>query len=225
MIKTRSDSTVELIEWNATDVSVARSAKVSYGKDMDPRLEDEAHVSGLIGFLVREKHLSPFDHGSATFLVETPIFVAREIFRHRSSQFSEISGRYTKWDFEFYVPSTERPIVQAGKAGNYSFESGTNTQHALIIKGFEKAYGEALNTYEQLLDAGVAKEVARDCLPLGMYTRFYFTLNIRNLMHFLNLRGSGNPQALYEIREVADKMEEFFKEQMPLTHKAWKENQ
>ena len=222
MIKTRSDSTVELIEWNATDVSVARNAKVSYGKDVDPRLEDEAHVGGLINFLIREKHLSPLDHGTATFLISTPIFVSREIVRHRSGQYSEISGRYTKWDFEFYVPDSTRPVVQAGKAGQYLFEKGTNTQHGLILKGFERAYSEALETYEQLIDAGVAKEVARDVLPVGLYTRMYVTYNIRNLMHFLDLRGSD--QALYEIREVSDKMEAIFKEQMPLTYKAWKEN-
>lgn len=222
MIRTRTDSNVELVEWNATDKSVARNAKVSYGKDTDPRLEDDSHVGGLINFLIREGHMSPFDHGSATFMIETPIFVARELFRHRTGQYSEISGRYTKWNMEFYVPSSDRPVVQNGKAGDYSFEKGTNTQHALIVKGFDRAYSEALATYEQLLEAGVAKEVARDVLPLGMYTRFYVTFNIRNLMHFMNLRGAD--QALYEIREVSDKMEAIFKEQMPLTYKAWKEN-
>ena len=222
MVKVRSDSSVELINFMGGDDSVAMSAWVSFGGDDDARLADRDRVKGLINFLMREGHMSPFESSTITFVVSTPLFVAREIQRHRTASYNEISGRYAKWDFEFYVPSTERPIVQAGKAGNYSFESGTDTQHALIIKGFEKAYGEALNTYEQLLEAGVAKEVARDVLPLGMYTRFYVTFNIRNLIHFLNLRSTD--QALHEIREVANKMESIFEDNMPLTYKAWKEN-
>ena len=212
-----------LVSSNASDLDVARSAKVSFGAHEDERLQDEKYIAGLINFLVREKHMSPLEHSHFTFYIETPIFVQREAFRHRTAAFNEISGRYSKWDFEFYVPPAERPIVQAGKAGNYSFVNGTNTQHALIIKGFERAYGEALDVYEQLLDAGVAKEVARDVLPVGVYTKFYMTVSARNLMHFLELRTS--EQALYEIREVAEQMEEIFKEKMPLTYKAWKENQ
>lgn len=219
---TRSGSDVTLVNWNGTDRDVARAAKVSFGKDEDPRLDDEAHVKGLINFLIREGHWSPFDHGTATFLIQTPIFVAREQFRHRTGQYNEISGRYAAWDFEFYVPDTTRPVVQQGKAGQYRFTSGTPDQHAMIITKFANSYQKAIESYNDLLDAGVAKEVARDVLPLGLYTKYYATYNVRNLMNFIRQRS--DEQALYEIREVANKMERHLEENMPFTYSAWKEH-
>lgn len=221
-MKKLSNSTVELVTWAGDDKSIARNAKVSFGKDTDPRLEDDAHVAGLINFLIREKHMSPFDHGVATFLVETPIFVAREFMRHRTGQYNEISGRYTKSDLQMYVPNISRPLVQVGKAGDYKFGPGTADQHELADSLVESAYLSAIESYERMLEAGIAKEVARVVLPVGMYTRFYATFNIRNLMHFLNLRTADN--ALYEIREVAKSMEAEFEKNMPLTYKAWKEH-
>lgn len=215
-------STVELINWNGTDVDVARNAKVSYNKDLDERLNDPAHVKGLINFLIREGHMSPFDHGTATFLVETPIFVAREFMRHRTGQFNEISGRYSTWDFKFYVPNPDRPLVQEGKAGDYRFVPGSNEQYATVLKSFEKVYNVQIEEYEKMIAMGIAKEVARDVLGLNLFTRFYATFNTRNLMHFLNLRTADN--ALYEIREVADAMEAHFEENMPHTYAAWRAN-
>lgn len=223
-VKLRSGSDVELVDFMGGDRKVAMSAKVSYGKDQDDRLNDDSHVKGLVNFLLRERHMSPFESSVFTFRVTTPIFVSREIVRHRSSAFSEISGRYSAWDFEFYVPNVYRPLVQQGRAGDYKFTCGTSDQYARVVKGFESSYQKSLDTYHDLLDSGVAKEVARDVLPSGLYTHLYVTVSARNLMHFLGLRGDANDGALYEIKEVANQMETHLRDKMPYTYAAWKEH-
>lgn len=213
-----SESRVELIKHNASDLDVARAAWVSnFGEDA--REKDGARVKGLINFLYRERHMSPFEHGSFTFFVDTPIFVAREFMRHRTASYNEVSGRYTELKPKFYVPSEARPLVQQGKVGNYYFVPGSEEQTATVVEETSKAYGFAWQMYQYMLEAGVAREVARNVLPVGIMTQFYVTMNPRNLMQFLNLRNA--PNALYEIREVAEKMETLFAEAMPYTYEAY----
>lgn len=196
------------------------SAWVSFGNDDEERLEDRAKVKGLINFLYRNQHMTPFESSVFTFRIKTPIFVARELFRHRSASYNEWSGRYSQMVPEFYVPNANRPLVQQGKPGDYYFVAGNADQHALILKNQEVAYRAAWSSYETLLEAGVAKEVARNTLPLATYTYFYVTMNARNLMHFLTLRNDSH--ALYEIREVAKQMESILKDKMPLTYDAYR---
>lgn len=217
-IKFRSDNTVQFVDMMGDDARVARAAWVSYGRDK--REAEPGRVEGLINFLMREKHMTPFEQVTFTFRIETPIFVAREFFRHRSASYNEMSGRYTVMPYDFYLPNSDRPLVQTGKAGDYTFTEGNYQQYALVDGVFRRVIGEAVNAYECMLSAGVAKEVARDILPLGTYTHFYVSMNARNLMHFLNLRTES--QALYEIREVAGQMEAIFEQELPLTAKAWK---
>lgn len=220
-IEYSSTPDVELIDFMGGDNSVAMSAWISFGNDREERLADQGRVEGLINFLYRNDHHTPFESSVFTFRVSTPIFVARELFRHRSASYNEWSGRYSEMIPRFYLPTQDRPLVQAGKAGNYHFVAGSEEQFDVIDANYNIAYQTAWSAYQSMLDAGIAKEVARNVLPVGVYTQFYVTMNARNLMHFLTLRTA--PNALYEIRQVAGEMEKHLQEKMPLTYKAYKE--
>lgn len=217
-IITQSESEVDLIEFMGGDDRVCTSARVSFGND--ERLKDKGASEGLINFLYKNQHMTPFESSVFTFRIRTPIFVAREFFRHRSASYNEWSGRYSEMSSEFFVPDSDRPLVQAGKPGDYYFIAGTEEQYESVLKNTLKAYEVAWEAYQNMLDDGVAKEVARNVLPLGIYTYFYVTMNARNLMHFLNLRDDSH--ALAEIREVAEGMGKFLEERMPITYEAFK---
>jgi thymidylate synthase (FAD) len=210
-----------LVQTNASDEMVAMAAWVSFDRDSEERLEDKPRMQGLINFLMREKHMSPFEHGSFTFKIDCPIFVAREFHRHRTMAYNEVSGRYTEMKPRFYVPGDSRPVVQKGKAGNYHFEEDP-VNLKLAQASIKVVTEQAWAGYRAMLKDGTAKEVARMALPNNLMTQFYATVNPRNLMHFLGLRSS--EQALYEIREVAYDMEVALQEAMPMTYMAWKQN-
>lgn len=220
-IALRTEPMVKLVRSTGTDIDVAMAAKVSFDRHDDQRLEDPEHIRGLINFLVKNKHHSTLEHCHFTFYIECPLFVRSEIMRHRTSSYNEISARYSTWDFEFHIPDSERPLVQAGRPGAYNFVPGTPDQQAVAIKMMERAYTCAVESYYAMLEAGIAKEVARNVLPVGLYTKFYMSVNARNLMHFLDLRL--DPTATDEIRRVASQMETHLKAAMPITYAAWKE--
>lgn len=213
-------STVALIKTNASDEDVAYAAWVSnYGDEA--RSRDTSRIAGLINFLYRERHMSPFEHGSFTFFVDTPIFVAREFMRHRTGSYNETSGRYKELEPRFYIPNDQRPLLQTGKVGSYRFVPGNTVQHETMDAQTTFAYSQAWEAYQNMLDAGLAREVARNVLPVGIMTQFYVTMNPRNVMQFLQLRN--DPNALQEIREVAVDIEKEFANAMPLTYGAYKE--
>lgn len=212
-------STVELIKTNANDADVAHAAWVS-NLGSDARIKKTDGIGKLIDFLYSNRHMSPFEHGSFTFFVDTPIFVAREFMRHRTWSYNETSGRYRELEPRFYMPESTRPMQQVGKIGNYSFEAGTPFQIEVVNHNIQKAYFASWDAYQNMIKQGVAKEVARDVLPLGTMTQFYATANPRNVMQFLDLRNE--PQALHEIREVAVQIEEAFAKAMPITYDAYK---
>lgn len=208
---------VTLVSSMADDLNVVRSAKVStIGKDSMTTESSQ----GLINYLMREGHASPFEHNVFTFLIQAPIFVAREFMRHRIASYNEESGRYRVLNTEFYYP-VNRPLKQIGKTGDYEFEMAEELRES-VFEEFDRAYGVAEETYHRLIDMGIAKEVARMVLPVGIYTSFYVTINARSLMNFLKLRTASNAQ--YEIRVIANDMEKHFKDTMPLTYKSWVEN-
>ena len=223
MINYVDRSTVELIQTNASDDLVCMAAWVSFDQDKAERLKNEKGKAGLINFLLKNKHNSPFEHGQFTFRVTTPLFVRSEHHRHRTQAYNEVSGRYTKYDMEFYLPANTRPLQQEGKAGAYSFVAGTNEQYAVMQASHRRVIETAVEEYHRQLDFGIAKEVARMVLPPSLMTKYYATVNPRNLMAFLELRT--DPTALHEIRDVANQMEDIFKDTMPLTYNAWKDNQ
>lgn len=227
-VEFRDDVTVDLVQVLATDLQVARAAWVST-KGPDAR-EAEGRVDGLINYLMRERHGSPFEHNMFTFHIECPIFVTREFFRHRIGwSYNEWSGRYDVMRPVFYAPRRNRKLVQIGKNGSYTFEPGTDEQYELTTRGVRVMSEAAWQTYQNLLDAGVAKEVARDVLPLNIYTSFYATCNARSLMSFLSLRTEHEDATfvshpLDEIQLVADKMEWLFSKEMPITYAAYVNN-
>lgn len=225
----RSDMDVLLYKTNASDLDVARAAWVST-KGEEATDMDSNRVPGLINYLMKDKHGSPFEHNSFTFVISCPIFVVREFHRHRAGwSYNEESGRYTQLKPVFYSPTDDRNLTQTGKPGHYQFSPGTYSQVKNTQGTLRRHSQRAWDEYTQLLDDGVAKEVARMVLPLNVYTTFWATCNARSLMHFLSLR-TENEDALFpshpqrEIAMVADKMEVQFANAMPLTWKSWNEN-
>lgn len=203
----------------ADDISVVNSARVSFGK----RIEELSDADkGLINFLMRERHGTPFEHNSFRFHVTCPIFVAREWFRHRIGSFNEFSGRYAEFTPEAYIPNVEEMRTQVGKPGSYTFEPIDKEVAGDAIDKINSAYEVAFSTYFDMLDAGVAKEVARIVLPIGAMTEFYWTVNARSLMNFISLRTAESAQ--YEIRVLAWGIELMFSSVMPITHEAFIQN-
>jgi thymidylate synthase (FAD) len=210
-----------------SDAKICQAARVS---TVGSAAAVTKEAKGLINYLMKGRHGSPFEHGQMSFLVEAPIFVAREFMRHRIGwSFNETSGRYRELEPVFYMPPAHRPLVQVGKAGEYSFEHGTEQQYLSVEHSFGVIYRAAYSHYQQMLSDGVAREVARSVLPVGMFTSFYATANPRSLMHFLSLRTKSEfatfpsfPQE--EIERVAMDMEAAFAEHFPLTWEAFLEN-
>jgi thymidylate synthase (FAD) len=233
-ISFRSDVTVELVRSSAHDSDVLFAARVSTQGEQtlesaqDAQL-DTSRSKGLINYLMRDRHGSPFEHNSMTFYVQAPIFVFREFMRHRIASYNEESGRYRELNPVFYVPGPERNLVQVGKAGAYDFLPGSAEQTKLVSREVTAVCTEAYASYQRMLDAGVAREVARIVLPLTIYSSMYVTLNARSLMNFLSLRtkreGTHFPSfPQREIEMCAEKMEDHFAELMPLTYAAFNEN-
>jgi len=227
----RSDVSVELVRSAARDADVVFAARVStQGEQTLEHLDDAAERSrGLINYLMRDRHGSPFEHNSMTFYVQAPIFVFREFMRHRIASYNEESGRYRELRPVFYVPGRERRLVQVGKPGAYDFVEGTPEQLALVERETKAQCAAAYAAYQRMLAADVAREVARIVLPLTIYSSMYVTMNARSLMNFLSLR-TKRPHATNpsfpqrEIEMCAEQMEQFWSELMPLTHAAFEAN-
>jgi thymidylate synthase (FAD) len=226
---------IRLDDSMATDLSVVNSARVSFAQRSEleripgPRHEthpeyDRRRLSdkdaGLIKFLMRERHGTPFEHNAFRFHVKAPIFVFREWQRHRIGSFNEWSARYSKLEPEFYIPTEVR--TQVGKPGSYTFEP-VHPEYGEVFRGvLESSCQRAFRDYEKALDDGVAKEQARLFLPVNIYSQMYWTVNARSLMNFLSLRNS--EQAQWEIRQYAIQLEALFKEKMPVTYQAFVDN-
>jgi thymidylate synthase (FAD) len=227
----RSDVTVELVRASASDADVIFAARVSTAgeqslEDIDA---DAARSAGLINYLMRDRHGSPFEHNSMTFFVRAPIFVWREHMRHRIASYNEESGRYRQLEPVFYVPAHDRPVVQVGKTGSYEFLPGSDEQYGLIDHDMRESCANAYAAYLRMLDAGIAREVARMVLPVSIYSSAYVTVNARSLMNFLSLRrkveGSHFPSyPQREIEMVAEKYEAHWAALMPITHAAFEKN-
>ena len=231
-IEFRSDVTVELVRSSAHDSDVLFAARVSTQGEQtlaesmqSPESfdEDAKRDRGLINYLMRDRHGSPFEHNSMTFYVQAPIFVFREFMRHRIASYNEESARYRELNPVFYVPGPDRNLVQIGKPGAYDFVPGTPEQTALAVESTKRAVTVAYEEYERMLAAGIAREVARGVLPVATYSSMYVTMNARSLMNFLSLRTKREdthfpsfPQR--EIEMVAEKMEDKWAALMPMTY-------
>jgi thymidylate synthase (FAD) len=207
---------VRLDDAMADDLSVVNGARVSFARHKD---EMDASDEGLIRFLMRDRHGSPFEHNAFRFHIRCPIFVAREWFRHRIGSFNEFSMRYAKATDDFYVPDPGDVRSQVGKPGAYSFEPVDDELAEETRQELEALYEQAYATYARLVERGVARELARAVMPVGAYTQFYWTVNARALMNFVSLRNAEFAQL--EIRRYAEAVETFFARRMPVTHAAF----
>lgn len=227
----KDEMTVELVKSSASDSDVIWAARVSTAgeQSLDAVGADASRAEGLINYLARERHGSPFEHTSFTFFISAPIFVFREFMRHRIASYNEESGRYRELRPVFYVPSKARKLVQVGKPGAYSFVDGTPKQYEIVVQSIKESCTQAYGHYQRMLDAGIAREVARAVLPVTLYSSMYVTMNARALMNFLSLRtareGSHFPSyPQREIEMVAEKMEEHFARLMPITYGAFQKS-
>lgn len=244
------DVTVKLIDTMGTDRSILQAARVSTigeneydGSDFaifsGPTMEQDAkdHIAaikkrddGLINYLMRDRHGSPFEHASIKVYVKAPIFVFREWQRHRIASYNEMSGRYTKLPPEFYIPKPDRPLVQVGKPGAYTFIPGPPEDYEFLRDELEISHQQDWERYNRFIDRGIAKEVSRIVLPGAIYSQMYCTMNLRALMNFLSLRTKGKENSTFpsfpqhEISLGADKLEEIFAEKFPVVHEAWNRN-
>ena len=209
-ITIRHDFDVDLVDSMGSDEFICKAARVS-----------TLGAAGLIRFLMNNRH------GTMTFRISAPIFVWREFMRHRIGiSYNEESGRYKQLDPVFYIPPKHRKLVQTGKPGHYNFVPGNETQYECMRYWLAQSYLHAWISYEAQLANGIAREVARMCLPVAIYSTAYVTLNPRSLMHFLSLRTkveeSMFPSSpMWEINQVANTMESVFAHLFPITHNAF----
>ncbi|MDR2739952.1 MAG: FAD-dependent thymidylate synthase [Treponema sp.] len=201
---------IRLVDYLGGDERVVQSARVSYGEGTKSYRED----SGLIDYLLRHRHTSPFEQIVLTFHIKMPIFVARQWIRHRTARLNEISGRYSVMKEEFYVPAPGDVALQStdnkqGRSNQTLEAEAVEKVRSYLSEGQKHAYGE----YISLIDQGIARELARINLPLSLYTELYWQIDLHNLFHFLELRLDVHAQK--EIRLYAGVLLEITKKVAP----------
>ena len=217
-IKVLDHGFIRVIDYMGDDAAVVQAARVSYGKGTKTVSEDV----GLINYLMRHKHSTPFEMCGIKLHVKLPIFVARQWIRHRTGSFNEYSGRYSIMDDDFYVPSRKNLGLQSasnkqGREGVLD-ESIAITSIGSIINHSKEAY----NLYEDLLHNNVAREIARMVLPVNFYSQWYWKVDLKNLLDFLKLRT--DPHAQYEIRVYAEEIEKILKQWLPITYGSYEKH-
>ena len=202
---------VRLVDYFGGDQRIVQSARVSYGEGTKSVSQDGA----LIDYLLRHQHTSPFEQVVMTFHVKMPIFVARQWVRHRTGRMNEVSGRYSIMKDEFYVPAEDKVAPQStdNKQGRAT-EAFDKENADKIIAQLEEGQKAAYESYNELIDSGLAREIARINLPLSLYTEFYWEMDLHNLFHFLKLRLDSHAQ--YEIRVYAQVILEMCKKVAPM---------
>ena len=210
---------VRLVDYLGGDKRIVQSARVSYGAGTKTYRQDK----GLITYLLRNEHTSPFEQVTFTFHTKMPIFVARQWVRHRTARLNEISGRYSVMKDEFYVPGDEAVAPQStdNKQGR-SAEPFRPDERKEIQDKLSAQQRDMYANYEGLLERNVARELARINLPLSMYTEWYWQIDLHNLFHFLKLRL--DPHAQYEIRAYAEAMYDIAKRVCPMAAEAFEEH-
>lgn len=223
-IHIRSDFDVDLVEASGSDELICKAARVS---TLGAESIKSSESAGLIQFLMKNRHGSPFEHGMMTFRISAPIFLWREFMRHRIGfSYNEQSGRYMELEPHFYIPNKKRNLVQVGKPGAYTFVPGTEDQWLGMEEALSTSYAVSWEAYQVQLKNGIAKEVARACLPLATYSTAYVTCNPRSLMSFLSLRTTSPDSKFpsypqWEISQVANQMEFYFRNIFPATQLAF----
>lgn len=209
---------VRLVDFMGDDSSIVQAARVSYGKGTKSVRQDR----GLVRYLMRHRHTTPFEMVEFKFHVKLPIFVARQWIRHRTANVNEYSGRYSEMKDDFYTPeiSNIRPQSKSNKQGRGN-EVFDNNEANVIKNKINNYQTQSFNHYEDLLETGLAREIARINLPLSNYTEWYWKIDLHNLFHFLKLRMDSHAQ--YEIRIYAEKMAEIVKAVVPVAYEAFED--
>lgn len=210
---------VRLVDYMGGDARIVQAARVSYGAGTKTVRED----AGLIDYLLRNQHTSPFEQVILTFHIKLPIFIARQWVRHRTARMNEISGRYSVMQNEFYLPADEDVAIQSadnkqGRSTEAVSQEFVGNTKELLAKGQEEAYA----AYTQLVESGLAREIARINLPLALYTEIYWQCDLHNLMHFLKLRLDAHAQK--EIRDYGKVILEIARKVAPLTIASFENN-
>lgn len=228
-IQFRSDVDVELVKHVGDDAGIAEAAWVSnYGGDIPT--DRAERIPGLINFLMRDRHGTPFEHNSLTYRISAPLFVFYEFHRHRVGwSYNEESGRYRELDPVFYVPASDRALRQIGSPGKYRFEPGDEHQQRWVSLEHVMCAQYAWDGYQEMLSRGVAREVARNVLPVSIYKTMYATCNVRSLLSFLSLRRTHDMSTvpthpLREIEMVAEKLEEEARAYFPIAFETFDKN-
>jgi thymidylate synthase (FAD) len=210
---------VRLVDYYGNDSRIVQSARVSYGAGTKTVREDKL----LIDYLWQNEHTSPFEQVVFTFHCKLPIFVARQWIRHRTARVNEVSGRYSVMKEEFYVPSDDKISYQSknNKQGR-SQEDVPTELRSDVLDIINKLNQGSYSAYQSMIEKGIAKELARVCLPLNLYTEWYWQIDLKNLLHFLRLRMDEHAQ--YEIREYANVMAEMVKKICPFTWESFEEH-
>lgn len=210
---------VRLVDYLGGDARIVQSARVSYGAGTKTVREDR----GLIHYLMRNEHTSPFEQVILTFHCKMPIFVARQWVRHRTARLNEISGRYSVMQDEFYLPEPEQMRLQSqvNKQGRSEDPIPPEVAAEMIARLAEDQRA-LYKRYEEILEQGVARELARINLPLSLYTEWYWQIDLHNLFHFLRLRMDEHAQ--YEIRKYAEAMATCAKAVAPMAYEAFEEH-
>jgi len=210
---------VRLVDYMGSDDRIVQAARVSYGDGTKTVREDK----GLIDYLLRHKHTSPFEQVVLTFHLKMPIFVARQHIRHRMARLNEISGRYSVMRDEFYVPAADTIRYQSkdNKQGRSHEEVPVELQQR-VIELLEAEQRATYAGYEEMLELGLARELARINLGLSLYTEMYWQIDLHNLFHYLRLRI--DPHAQYEIRVYGEAMAKAAQAVAPMAYEAFQEH-
>ena len=220
---------IRVIDYMGDDSSIVQSARVSYGKGTKKISNDK----GLIKYLMRHRHSTPFEMCEIKFHIKLPIFIARQWIRHRTANVNEYSARYSILDKEFYIPSAENLAAQSAFNNQGRGDALTDDEASNVIQILKKDAEQTYSNYETLLNessegniideskSGIARELARMNLTLNTYTQWYWKIDLNNLLHFLALRADDHAQ--YEIRVYADAMLDIVKKWVPLTYEAFED--
>ena len=219
---------VEYIAHMGNDRTVVNSARVSFGKEvkrMSPKDEN------LINYLIKHRHTSTLEHCNITFRLKVPLFIRSQHHRHRTWSYNEISRRYTDFNLEFYEPIRFRKQSDSNRQAStteyinpiFPMFKGVKNLHYIASKRVKNFHKEALDLYNNLIEHGVCREQARGVLPQNLYTQYYATANLNNILKFINLRSHMGAQ--WEIQKVAEAMLEIVDDLFPITSECWRNNE
>ena len=219
-IKVLDKGFIRLVDYLGSDQRIVQSARVSYGEGTKTVRQDK----GLIDYLMRHLHTSPFEQVIITIHAKMPIFVARQWVRHRTARLNEISGRYSEMRDEFYVPQPERILLQDTVNKQSSLEDGEvpPSVRKKVIDLIIRDQGSVYANYREILEDEISRELARINLPISLYTEWYWQIDLHNLFHFINLRL--DPHAQWEIRQYAAVLADIAKAVAPFAYESFEEH-